>query len=102
MMKDINTIRFKLGQAVHFCHCYGEGYGDKRYRWGSVKVGFITNEELIEARNQYIYTVGTVDPYHDHSVVYKTLGPHLIFEYDDYASALIKTKELCEEVDDAE
>ena len=39
--------RFKLGQAVYFCHCYGEGYGDKPYRCGTVRVGFITNEEFL-------------------------------------------------------
>lgn len=96
------TKRFKLGQPVYFCHCYGEGYGSKPYRCGKVRVGFITKEEYIEARDQYLYTTGTVDPYNSHRVVYKTLGPHLIFEYTDYGSALTKVKELCEEVDDEE
>ena len=100
MSKEVK--RFKVGQAVYFCHCYGEGCGSKPYRWGKVRVGFITNEEFIEARNQYLYTVGTVDPYHEYSVVHKILGPHLIFEYDNFVGALAKVKELCQEVDDEE
>lgn len=98
MSKEVK--RFKVGQAVYFCHCYGEGRGSKPYRCGKVRVGFITDEEYIEARDQYLYTTGTVDPYYEHSVVYKTLGPHLIFDYTNYNGALAKVKELCDEVDD--
>ena len=90
---------FNLGQAVYYCHCYGESYGDKPYRWGRVRLGFITNKEYVEARDLYTYTVGTLDKYNPLLTNYKTLGPHLIFNYDDYEEALAKTKELCEEVD---
>ena len=61
---------FNLGQPVYFCHCYGDGYKDKTYRWGYVKLGFITKKEYIEARDQYLYTVGTLDKYNSLKVNY--------------------------------
>lgn len=91
---------FNLGQPVYFCHCYGEGYKGKSYRWGRVKLGFITKKEYVEARDLYLYTVGTLDKINILMVNYKTLGPHLIFDYDKYEGALQKVKELCEEVDE--
>lgn len=91
---------FNLGQVVYFCHCYGEGWGNKPYRWGRVKLGFITSKEYIEARNSYIYTVGTLTDRNNLVVTYKTLGPHLIFDYTGYAEALEKIGELCAEADD--
>lgn len=91
---------FNLGQAVYFCHCYGEGWSNKPYRWGRVKLGFITSKEYIEARNLYIYTVGTLDDHNNLVAIYKTLGPHLIFEYNSYAEALEKVEELCAWVDE--
>lgn len=90
---------FNLGQAVHYCHCYGESYGDKPYRWGYVRAGFITDKKYIEAHDQYLYTIGTISPFNSTEIVYKTLGPHLIFEYNGYEGALKKVKELCEEVE---
>jgi hypothetical protein len=91
---------FNLGQPVYFCHCYGEGSKDKTYRWGYVKLGFITSKEYIEARDSYLYIVGTLDQYNPLIVNYKTLGTHLIFDYNNYEEALVKVKELCEEVDE--
>lgn len=91
---------FNLGQAVYYCHCYGESYGSKSYRWGNIRLGFITDKKYIEARNQYIYIVGTINPYDELGAIYKTLGPHLIFGYNEYHNALEKLKELCEEVDE--
>lgn len=91
---------FDLGQPVYFCHCYGEGHREKPYRWGYVKLGFITKKDYVEARNQYLYIVGTLNNYDHTMVTYKTLGPHFIFDYESYEAALLKTKELCEEVDE--
>jgi hypothetical protein len=90
---------FNLGQPVYFCHCYGEGYGNKTYRWGEIKLGFITNKEYVEARDLYIYTVGTLDKYNPLMYNSKVLGQHLIFEYNNYDGAITKAKELCEGVD---
>ena len=91
---------FSLGQPVYFCHCYGDGWGEKPYRWGEVKLGFVMNKEYIEAHDQYLYTVGTLDKVNPLMYNSKVLGPHLIFDYDSYDDALAKTKELCQGVDD--
>jgi hypothetical protein len=89
---------FNLGQPVYFCHCYGEGYKDKTYRWGEVKLGFIVDKAYVEARDLWLYVVGTIDKYDSLKVNYKSLGAHLVFDYESYDAALAKTKELCEEV----
>ena len=93
-MKDFN-----LGTPVYFCHCYGEGYSGKTYRWGEVKLGFIVDKTYVEARDLYLYVVGTIDKYNSLKVNYKSLGAHLIFDYESYEEALAKTKELCEGVE---
>jgi hypothetical protein len=91
---------FNLGQPVYFCHCYGEGYRDKTYRWGRVKLGFIVDKTYVEARDLYLYVVGTLDKTNPLMVNYKSLGSHLIFDYNSYEEAVTKVKELCEEVDE--
>lgn len=98
------TKRFKLGQPVFYCNCYGTESQVKTFRYGSVKAGFIMEEEYIKARDSYLYTVGTFSA-EDHMKVYtKLLGPHMIFEYSPagYFKAMTQVEDFCEEVDDEE
>ena len=98
------TKRFKLGQPVFYCNCYGPDSQVKTFRCGSVEAGFIMEEEYIEARNSYLYTIGSMSA-EDRKKVYTTLlGQHMIFEHSPagYFKAMTKVEELCEEVDDEE
>lgn len=96
------TKRFKLGQPVFYCNCYGPDSQVKTFRYGSVDVGFIMEEEYIEARDSYLYTIGRVSAEDRKKVYTKLLGPHMIFEYSPagYFKAMAQVEELCEEVDD--
>ena len=95
---------FKLGQPVFYCNCYGDPSHTKLYRYGTVSVGFITEEEYIPARNSYLYTISTVSPFNKRKVVSRMLGSHLIFEYspEEYSKALTKLEELADEVEEEE
>ena len=87
---------FDLGQPVLYCLGYGESTKNM-YRWGSVEAGFIISKEYIEARNLYLYTIGTIKDKRPH---YKKLGAHYIFNIDEYESAEVMMKGLCEVYDD--
>lgn len=98
----VEIKRFKLGQPVFYCNCYGSDSQVKAFRYGSVEAGFIVEEEYIEARNSYLYTIGTVAAEDRKKVYTKLLGPHMIFEHSPagYLKAITQIEELCEEVDD--
>ncbi len=93
--------KYKLGQAVLFINGYGMTYNKNYiYRYGQVVLGFISNIEFIEARSNYMYTVGTVSPMSDKKPMYRILGEHFIFDLDQEDAAVLKMKEFCEEPDD--
>ena len=106
-MNYTNTTNFKPGQPVFYCDCFGHETLKKTFRWGSVQAGFIMEAEYIEARDQYLYTVGTFGRLEglDKKKVYtKILGQHMVFEHSPagYFKAMAQVEELCEEVDDEE
>ena len=96
------TKRFKLGQPVFYCNCYGTDSQVKTFRYGSVEAGFIMEEEYIEARDSYLYTVGTLSAEDRMKVHTKLLGPHMSFEHSPagYFKAIAQVEEFCEEVED--
>lgn len=102
--ESTTTKRFKLGQPVFYCNCYGDPSHTKLYRYGTVSVGFITEEEYIPARDSYLYTISNVSPYNKRKVVSRMLGSHLIFEYSpaEYFKALTKLEEFVDEVEEEE
>lgn len=92
--------KYKLGQAVLFINDYGMTYNKNYvYKWGEVLIGFVSKIEFIEARNSYIYTVGTVSSMDSEKPMYRILGEHYIFELDQEDIAVLKMKEFCEEPD---
>lgn len=94
-MKD-----FKLGEPVIFCDGWGLTLNqDKTFRWGELKVGFISGIEKIESRNSVLYTVSTVRLLSDKVELHtKLLGPHLIFKTEELALARETLKNYCEEI----
>ena len=93
--------KYKLGQAVLFINGYGMTYNKNYvYRWGQVAVGFISNIEFIEARGNYMYTIGTISSMDSKKPMYRILGESYIFEIGQEDVANLKLKEFCEEPDD--
>jgi hypothetical protein len=99
--EDESKKRFKLGQPVFYCNGYGGPANSKMYRYGTVSIGFITEEEYIPARDTYLYTISNVSPFNKRKVVSRMLGPHFIFEYNPvgYYMALTKIAEFADEVE---
>ena len=95
---------FKPGQPVFYCNCYGPYTQVKTFIYGSVKAGFIMEVEYIEARDQYLYTIGTLNEEDNKKVYTKIIGQHMVFEHSlaGYFKAMVLVEELCEEVDDEE
>ena len=107
MTKNTSTTKFNLGQPVFYCDCFGHETRTKTFRYGTVRTGFIMEAEYIEARDQYLYTIGTLgilDGLDKHKVYNKLLGQHMVFEHSPagYFKAMTQVEELCEEVDDEE
>ena len=101
MVEVKQESKYKLGQAVLFINGYGMTYNKNYvYRWGQVAVGFITNIEFIEARGNYMYTIGTISSMDSKKPMYRILGEAYIFEIGQEDIATIKLKEFCEEPDD--
>jgi hypothetical protein len=94
---------FKPGQPVFYCDCFGPDTQVKTFRYGTVRAGFIMEAEYIEARDQYLYTVGRLDN-NKNKVYTKILGQHMVFDHSPagYFKAITQVEELCEEVEDEE
>ena len=98
---------FKPGQPVFYCDCFGHETRTKAFRYGTVSAGFIMETEYIEARDQYLYTIGTfgvLDSMGKNKLYTRLLGQHMVFEHSPagYFKATTQVEELCEEVDDEE
>ena len=91
----------KIEESVLFVNGYGVPTDEEHYtcRYGYVSAGFITDVEYVEARNTYLYTVGTVSPFDRYKILTKILGSHLIFDLNAAAEAELKLSEICEEPD---
>ena len=95
----INTR--KVGEPILFIYGYGvpKNFNEKIYKYGQVVAGFITDIEYVEARDSYLYSVGTLSFTDRCKIMTKIIGPHLIFDLNNLAEAELKLMTICEEPD---
>ena len=91
----------KVGDSILFIYGYGvpKNFNEKIYKYGQVVAGFITDIEYVEARNSYLYSVGTLSFTDRCKIMTKIIGPHLIFDLNNLAEAELKLMTICEEPD---
>ena len=93
---QVAQSKFKVGDAVLFINGYGTTYSGKMYRWGELKLGFITQVEHIK-NDLPLYVIGHQSPLDATRPVYRTLGEHMLFTTEEKSIAIERLNDLCAE-----